>query len=148
MSTNTIEAEAATTYCSLYLAESFAINAGWGIFAGKDYSFGEKIGEPGLGIPFMVDLSPTGIDDEEEQNNYNLYISNMMQYVIESHSVGGYQEVEKDKHAMFSFLPGIRTLTNYHSILNNAVDGGLAYEDGVVTAEAAAATTTIEQQRW
>jgi len=36
--------------CAIYLAESSINNAGWGVFAGKDYKNGDKIGEPGLGV--------------------------------------------------------------------------------------------------
>lgn len=43
--------------CSLYLAESTIKNAGWGVFAGKLYSSGDKIGQ-GLGIP-VIDIDPT-----------------------------------------------------------------------------------------
>ena len=39
--------------CSIYLAESSIKDADWGVFAGKDYAFGDRIGEPGLGIPIL-----------------------------------------------------------------------------------------------
>jgi hypothetical protein len=39
--------------CSLYLAESSVKNAGWGVFAGKDFTPGEKVGEPGVGVHVM-----------------------------------------------------------------------------------------------
>jgi hypothetical protein len=39
--------------CSIYLAESSIPNAGWGIFAGKDYVPGDRIGYPGMGVPLI-----------------------------------------------------------------------------------------------
>jgi hypothetical protein len=44
--------------CSLYLAESSVRNGGWGVFAGKNFAHGERVGPPGLGIqitdPFLM----------------------------------------------------------------------------------------------
>jgi hypothetical protein len=39
--------------CSIYLAESSIKDAGWGVFAGKDYAHGDRIGELGLGIQIL-----------------------------------------------------------------------------------------------
>lgn len=39
--------------CSVYLAESSVKNGGWGVFAGKDYALGERIGHPGLGVQVL-----------------------------------------------------------------------------------------------
>ena len=35
------------------MAESSIKNAGWGVFAGKDYALGERIGHPGLGVQVL-----------------------------------------------------------------------------------------------
>ena len=47
--------------CSVYLAESSLKNGGWGVFAGKDYEPGDRVGYAGLGVPFV---EPDWIQEE------------------------------------------------------------------------------------
>lgn len=39
--------------CSVYLAESSVKNGGWGVFAGKDYALGDRIGYAGVGVQVL-----------------------------------------------------------------------------------------------
>ena len=50
-------------HCSLYLAPSSIHGAGLGVFAGRNFSLGDRIGEPGLGIQLT---DPYPIYDEGE----------------------------------------------------------------------------------
>eukprot|EP00547_Thalassionema_nitzschioides_P014871 CAMPEP_0194250442 /NCGR_PEP_ID=MMETSP0158-20130606/23056_1 /TAXON_ID=33649 /ORGANISM="Thalassionema nitzschioides, Strain L26-B" /LENGTH=1173 /DNA_ID=CAMNT_0038987265 /DNA_START=46 /DNA_END=3570 /DNA_ORIENTATION=- len=100
--------------CSLYLAESTIKNAGFGVFAGKLFSTGDKIGEPGLGIP-IIDIDPIMKDK----------FSPIVDYLQEPDAVGGYNEAR----IVDLFLPGVQSLSNYHTFFTNAMKGGLNHTE-------------------
>lgn len=98
--------------CSVYLAESSIPNAGLGVFAGKDFAIGDRVGMPGLGIQVT---DPDRIYEGEE--------------IIEDYgwnpvAVGGITEAD----TLFTLLPGVGMLANYHPTLDNVVLGSLKDE--------------------
>uniref|UniRef100_A0A7S4JNF3 SET domain-containing protein n=1 Tax=Odontella aurita TaxID=265563 RepID=A0A7S4JNF3_9STRA len=98
--------------CSLFLAPSSISGAGLGVFAGRDFEIGAKIGSPGLGLQF---IDPFAIYDEREV---------IAEYGWNSVAVGG----DSESDTVFSFLPGIGTLANFHPTLSNVIPGGLTFE--------------------
>lgn len=98
--------------CSVYLAESSIRNAGWGVFAGRDFSEGERVGMPGLGIQV---IDPDNIYDTEE---------GFAEFGWNSIAVGGNSEAE----TVFTTLPGLGMLVNFHPLLSNVIPGGLRDE--------------------
>eukprot|EP00539_Tryblionella_compressa_P012070 CAMPEP_0178807154 /NCGR_PEP_ID=MMETSP0745-20121128/16764_1 /TAXON_ID=913974 /ORGANISM="Nitzschia punctata, Strain CCMP561" /LENGTH=1120 /DNA_ID=CAMNT_0020467107 /DNA_START=31 /DNA_END=3391 /DNA_ORIENTATION=- len=99
----------------VYLAPSTIPDAGWGVFAARDFQVGERIGTPSVGIPFL-DMS------KEEQQRYNTAKYGALQeYLWEAANIGGFGEADDVK----LFLPGIASLINHHPTLMNVVPGGL-----------------------
>eukprot|EP00550_Attheya_septentrionalis_P006819 CAMPEP_0198296022 /NCGR_PEP_ID=MMETSP1449-20131203/30586_1 /TAXON_ID=420275 /ORGANISM="Attheya septentrionalis, Strain CCMP2084" /LENGTH=163 /DNA_ID=CAMNT_0043996503 /DNA_START=64 /DNA_END=551 /DNA_ORIENTATION=+ len=108
----TSQARDATDECSIYLAESSIKDAGWGVFAGKDFLFGERLGKPGIGIQVT---DPNNIYDANEA---------IAEFGWNSLVVGGNSEADHT----FTNLPGIGMLANFHPVLSNVIPDGLTEE--------------------
>jgi len=91
--------------CSLYLADSTIENAGYGVFAAKEFERGEKIGLPGIGIPVT------------EASWVRKASEILAKYWWDSHEVGGYTEAKM----VATVLPGIALNANFHEILKNGM---------------------------
>lgn len=128
--------------CTLYLAESSIVDAGWGVFAGKDFEFGDRlVRSPSQGYhnneflhrcafveliiwqSFSIQEHP-GIGIPVIDSHRLQAETVLLQYLWSSSDTGAFHEADH----VSNFLPGIGSLANYHAFLQNVVVGGFTYD--------------------
>ena len=101
--------------CSLYLAKSTIPNAGLGVFAAQDFRIGDVIGNPSIGIPVVDFLLENDANESTTTTTTTTLGGVLNEYLWDASGIGGFGEALDVQ----LFLPGVASLINHHSALDN-----------------------------
>ena len=101
--------------CSLYLAKSTIPNAGLGVFAAQDFLIGDVIGNPSIGIPVVDFLLENDANESTTTTTTTTLGGVLNEYLWDASGIGGFGEALDVQ----LFLPGVASLINHHSALDN-----------------------------